>query len=151
MILLIRVRAENSVTLNLPRRQPGRAKRHVMPGGLWILSWILWLDKRSSCKCVCMCFRIYATQVTQCLPRCYIGNLLTHVADIGRQTWQIHIDSTSMMVFLPGSANTRPKSMLTGHHVYTCSPFFFLSQQYGVAECGSPDCNTDSGYLTMTI
>lgn len=34
MILFIRVRAENSVALNFPRRAAWTAKDHVMPGGV---------------------------------------------------------------------------------------------------------------------
>lgn len=128
MILFIRVRAENSVALNFPRRQPGPAKRHVMPGGAVVFEFGYYGWTSVPRVCVCMCFRIYATQVAQCLPRCYIGNLMTHVADIGQRTWQIQTDSTSMMVFLPGNENTTLKSSLTGHNIYTARAVpFFLS------------------------
>lgn len=54
MILFIRVRAENSVALNFPRRQPGPAKRHVMSGGAVIFE----LDTtagQASLVYVCVC------------------------------------------------------------------------------------------------
>lgn len=46
MILLIHVRAENSVVLNFPRQQPGRRRARVMmmAGAVIFLSWTLRLN-----------------------------------------------------------------------------------------------------------
>lgn len=52
MILLIRVRAENSVALNFPTPTIWMGETPCDARGSMILSWILQLDKRASCMSV---------------------------------------------------------------------------------------------------
>lgn len=95
MILLIRVRAENSVALNFPRRQPGQRRPCDDARGCDFLSWILRLDKAFLVSVSAFTI-VHNTSCTVSAPGCYSTNLMAHV---GRYRSTDMANTISMMDF----------------------------------------------------